>query len=289
MSDSSTIAVIGGSGLYDLAGLTDVTTEHVETPFGPPSAPIVCGRIEQTQLLFLARHGVGHRLTPSVVNYRANIFALKALGAELVISISAVGSMREDIHPGQFVVVDQYIDRTKGRPSSFFGEGMVGHVMFADPVCPVLASRLHESAVALGLEVHKGGTLMVMEGPAFSTRAESLMHRQLGVDLIGMTALPEAKLAREAELCYATLAMATDYDCWHETEDDVSVTSVIEIIKRNVKNARDLIRHVATNAAQGSGGCGCPSALEHAIITDRAQIPEELIEQLQPIVGRVLK
>jgi len=288
MSDSTTIAVIGGSGLYDLDGLEDVREQHVETPFGAPSSPIVSGRIGGTALVFLARHGVGHRFTPSEVNYRANIWALKSLGAEQVISVSAVGSMREDIHPGEFVLVDQFIDRTKGRPSTFFGGGIVGHVDFADPVCPRLAARLHAAAEALGLAVHRGGTLMVMEGPAFSTRAESRMHRQLGVDLIGMTAMPEAKLAREAELCYATLAMATDYDCWHETEDDVSVMSVIEILKKNVKNARAVIARVAGEQDAGARDCGCGAALEHAIITDRRVIPAEAIERLAPIVGRVL-
>jgi 5'-methylthioadenosine phosphorylase len=289
MSDSTTIAVIGGSGLYNLEGLEDVRKQAVDTPFGAPSSPIVRGRIGDTTLMFLARHGVGHRFTPSEVNYRANIWALKSLGAEQVISVSAVGSMREDIHPGEFVLVDQFVDRTKGRASTFFGGGMVGHVDFADPVCPRLAARLCDAAEALGLKAHRGGTLMVMEGPAFSTRAESRMHRQLGVDLIGMTAMPEAKLAREAELCYATLAMATDYDCWHETEEDVSVMSVIEILKRNVENARAVIAAVAGDRASGTRDCGCGSALEHAIITDRKVIPKEVIARLAPIVGRVLK
>jgi len=289
MSDSTTIAVIGGSGLYALDGLEGVREQAVDTPFGEPSSPVVSGRLGGTQLLFLARHGIGHRLIPSEVNYRANIWALKSLGAEQVISVSAVGSMREDIHPGEFVIVDQLIDRTKGRPSTFFGDGMVGHVDFADPVCPSLAARLFAAAEGLGTTVHRGGTLMVMEGPAFSTRAESLMHRQLGVDLIGMTAMPEAKLAREAELCYATLAMATDYDCWHETEEDVSVMSVIEILKKNVENARAVLARVAADGPGEARDCSCASALEHAIITDRKLIPAEAIERLAPIVGRVLK
>ena len=289
MSDSTTIAVIGGSGLYNLEGLEDVQEQTVDTPFGAPSSPIVRGRIGAKVLLFLARHGIGHRFIPSEVNYRANIWALKSLGAEQVISVSAVGSMREDIHPGEFVLVDQFIDRTKGRPSTFFGEGMVGHVDFADPVCPRLAARLYAATAALELKAHRGGTLMVMEGPAFSTRAESRMHRQLGVDLIGMTAMPEAKLAREAELCYATLAMATDYDCWHESEEDVTVMSVIEILKKNVENARAVIAEVAGDDQGAARDCGCGTSLEHAIITDRKVIPHEAIERLAPIVGRVLK
>ncbi|MBW2276374.1 MAG: S-methyl-5'-thioadenosine phosphorylase [Deltaproteobacteria bacterium] len=289
MSDSPTIAVIGGSGLYNLEGLEDVQQEAVDTPFGEPSSPIVRGRLGDTALLFLARHGIGHRLIPSEVNYRANIWALKSLGAEQVISVSAVGSMREDIHPGDFVLVDQFIDRTKGRSSTFFGDGMVGHVGFADPVCPSLAARLLAATEGLGLKTHRGGTLMVMEGPAFSTRAESRMHRQLGVDLIGMTAMPEAKLARESELCYATLAMATDYDCWNEAAEDVSVMSVIEILKQNVENARAVLAKLATDHQGGDRDCSCATALEHAIITDRAVIPAEAIERLKPIIGRVLK
>jgi 5'-methylthioadenosine phosphorylase len=289
MSDSTTIAVIGGSGLYDLEGIESVSEEVVDTPFGEPSSPIVRGRIGETDLLFLARHGIGHRLIPSEVNYRANIWALKSLGAQQVISVSAVGSMREDIHPGELIIVDQFIDRTKGRPSTFFGDGLVGHVDFADPVCPGLAARLLAATETAGVTAHAGGTLMVMEGPAFSTRAESRMHRQLGVDLIGMTAMPEAKLAREAELCYATLAMATDYDCWHETEEDVSVMSVIEILKQNVENARAVLKAVAAERRGGERGCSCSTSLEHAIITERKVIPEAAIERLAPIVGRVLK
>jgi 5'-methylthioadenosine phosphorylase len=287
MSEHHVLAVIGGSGLYDLPGLADVREIPACTPFGEPSAPVVEGRLGDTRLLFLARHGRGHRLTPSEVNYRANVFALKALGATRVVSVSAVGSMREDIHPGDLVVVDQFIDRTKGRPSTFFGGGIVGHVMFADPVCKVLSRHLVEAARGLGLTVHDGGTLMVMEGPAFSTRAESLLHRKLGVDLIGMTALPEAKLAREAELCYATLAMATDYDCWREAEEAVTVEAVIRVLAANVKNARAVLADVASRIS-GVRDCGCATALDHAVITDRKAIPKETADQLRPIVGRVL-
>jgi 5'-methylthioadenosine phosphorylase len=287
MSENA-IAIIGGSGLYDLTGLTEVREIQSDTPFGPPSSPVVAGRLGATRVMFLARHGKGHRFTPSEVNYRANVFALKALGASQILSVSAVGSMREEIRPGDIVLPDQYIDRTKGRPSTFFGDGIVGHVAFADPTCDSLRTRLHAAAGRLGLTCHLGGTLMVMEGPAFSTRAESRMHRQLGVDLIGMTAMPEAKLAREAELCYATVALATDYDCWHESEDDVSVGAVLEVMRKNVASARDLIRAVASEPAGAERTCPCASALEHAVVTDRKVIPAETKQRMQPIFGRVL-
>jgi 5'-methylthioadenosine phosphorylase len=281
-----TIAVIGGSGLYDLQGLDDVQEHRVDTPYGLPSDNIVEGRVGDARLLFLARHGRGHCLLPSEVNYRANIFALKKLGADRVISVSAVGSMREEIKPGDMVVVDQYIDRTKGRPSTFFGDGIVGHIMFADPVCPDLGACLYDAVSGLGITVHRGGTLMVMEGPAFSTRAESRMHRFIGVDLIGMTGMPEAKLAREAELCYATLALATDYDCWHEEEDDVSVDAVIKILKQNAENARNVVKTVAETISPDTS-CACGTALEYAIITDRGKIPETQKELMKPIFGRI--
>jgi 5'-methylthioadenosine phosphorylase len=283
----TTIAVIGGSGLYDLDGLEDVKERRVETPFGDPSDVIVEGVIGDTRLLFLARHGRGHRLLPSEVNYRANIFALKALGASQVVSISAVGSMKEEIRPGEMVVVDQYIDRTKGRPSTFFGDGIVGHVMFADPACATLGGLLYDAASGLGITVHRGGTMMVMEGPAFSTRAESHMHRALGVDLIGMTAMPEAKLAREAELCYATLGLATDYDCWHEEEEDVSVDAIVAILKQNAANARRVIEQIAKSVSD-ERNCACATALEYAIITERDRIPADLKTRMEPIFGRVL-
>ncbi len=286
--NNPTIAVIGGSGLYDLRGMADIEENRVTTPFGEPSSPVLSGMLGATPMLFLARHGKGHRLTPSEVNYRANIFALKSLGAQQVISVSAVGSMREDIHPGDIVVPDQYIDRTKSRDHTFFGDGIVGHVMFAEPTCHGLSGRIFDTAVELGLKAHKGGTLMVMEGPAFSTRAESLMHRQLGVDLIGMTAMPEAKLAREAELCYATMALATDYDCWHEDEEDVSVEGVLKIMKSNVHNARKVIEKIAGDAISKKPDCGCSTSLEYAIITDRNVIPAQTKDRMSPIFGRVL-
>jgi 5'-methylthioadenosine phosphorylase len=287
MSENPVLAVIGGSGLYDLTGLSDVREIPVATPFGSPSAPVVEGRLGGNRLLFLARHGQGHRFTPSEINYRANIFALKSLGATRVVGVSAVGSLREDIQPGHLVVVDQFIDRTRGRPATFFGGGVVGHVMFADPVCPELSRLLVEAARGLGLTVHDRGTLLVMEGPAFSTRAESLMHRKLGLDLIGMTAMPEAKLAREAELCYATLALATDYDCWHESEEAVTVEAVIRVLAGGVKDARAVLAAVAGRGSDPRT-CGCATALEHAVITDRRAIPAETAARLEPIMGRVL-
>ncbi|MCU0664552.1 MAG: S-methyl-5'-thioadenosine phosphorylase [Myxococcota bacterium] len=283
-----TLAVIGGSGLYELASLENTKEHRVATPFGEPSEAIVEGQLGETRLLFLSRHGRGHRLLPSEVNARANIFALKSLGATAVLSVSAVGSMREDIAPGDMVVVSQFIDRTKGRASTFFGSGIVGHVMFADPVCPHLSNAAHEACRALGLRVHAGKTLMVMEGPAFSTRAESLLHRAMGVDLIGMTAMPEAKLAREAELCYATLALATDYDCWHETEEDVSVDAVVKILKQNAHSARRIVETLAKAIPTLPRDCPCPCALDFAIITDRSVLPAQRAASLRPIFGRVL-
>ncbi|MFO8072914.1 MAG: S-methyl-5'-thioadenosine phosphorylase [Polyangia bacterium] len=288
MSEQTTIAVIGGSGLYELEGLTDVEQHTVDTPFGEPSGPIVSGVLGGTRLLFLARHGIGHRLTPSEVNYRANIYALKVLGAERVVSVSAVGSLREEIRPGDLVIVDQYVDRTRNRPSTFFGGGIVAHVMFADPTCPELADAVHGASRGIDARVHRGGSLVVMEGPAFSTRSESHMHRQLGADLIGMTAMPEAKLAREAELCYVTLALTTDYDCWHESEDDVSVEAVIENLKRNVHNAGSVLRRLAESGMPAARGCACATALTDAIITDPGVIPGEARRRLAPIIGRVL-
>ena len=282
------IAIIGGSGLYDLGGLASVHEETVDTPYGAPSSPVTIGEAAGRRVMFLARHGQGHRFTPSEVNYRANIFALKALGATEVVSVSAVGSMREEIRPGDIVLPDQYIDRTKGRPSTFFGGGIVGHVGFADPTCAELTDRLCAAARAAGHAVRRGGTLMVMEGPAFSTRAESRMHRQLGVDLIGMTAVPEAKLAREAELCYATVALATDYDCWHETEDDVTVEAVVAVMQRNVASARALLRALVEMPPRAERLCQCATALEHAIITARSAIPADAKQRMTPIFGRVL-
>lgn len=239
------IGVIGGSGLYDFEGLEDVREERIETPFGEPSDLFVVGRFAEKTLIFLPRHGRGHRFTPSEVNYCANIYGFKKLGAQWLISISAVGSMREEIEPGHVVIADQFIDLTKRRRSTFFGDGVVGHVQFADPVCPVIADVLYQSAQAVGATAHEGGTYICIEGPQFSTRAESNLYRSWGVKVIGMTNMPEAKLAREAGLGYATVAMATDYDCWHNDHDDVSVDTVLETLKKNVSLAKAIIAEAA--------------------------------------------
>jgi 5'-methylthioadenosine phosphorylase len=271
-----TIGVIGGSGLYDIPGLEGTEWVRVETPFGDPSDQYLVGSLREgdrrVRLIFLPRHGRGHRFSPSEINYRANIYGMKRLGAQALVSFSAVGSMREEIAPGDLVIVDQFFDRTKGRPFTFFDGGVVAHVGFADPVCPALAGVLYDSAKAVGATVHRGGTYVVMEGPAFSTRAESRIYRSWGVDVIGMTNLPEAKLAREAELCYATVALATDYDCWHESEEDVSVEAVLKIMQKNVATAREVLR-AAVFRVPAERGCGCGHALAHAIMTDRAAIP----------------
>src|SRR5579863_1153529 len=245
MSDSHILGVIGGSGLYEIDGLLDVEETAVDTPFGPPSDAIVRGRLGETTVLFLPRHGRGHRIAPHRINARANVCALKKLGATHLVSISAVGSMKESIVPGDFVAVDQFIDLTKTRASTFFEDGIVGHVGFSDPVCEKLAGAVAKAAARAGARVHPSGTYLCMEGPQFSTRAESLLYRSWGVSVIGMTGMPEAKLAREAELPYALLALATDYDCWHEVEDEVSVAAVLAVLKKNAAVARRTIAELA--------------------------------------------
>lgn len=282
------IAVIGGSGLYELPGLQDVTTTDVDTPFGKPSGPVVSGTLQGTRMLFLARHGQGHALMPGEVNFRANVFALKQLGATHLISVSAVGSLREEFVPGELVVVRQYIDRTRGRRSTFFGGGIVGHVMFAEPVCPELSSMLLQGAMANDFRVHDNAVMSVMEGPAFSTRAESHLHRQMGADLIGMTAMPEAKLAREAELCYANLALVTDYDAWREEAEAVSFRVVLDTMRSNVEKARTVLAQVARSAGSHERTCTCGTTLDAAIVTQRSDIPAALLQQMKPIFGRVL-
>jgi len=282
------IAVIGGSGLYELVGLDDVQPLSVDTPFGPHSNGLVAGTVEGRRVAFLARHGSKHELLPSEIDYRANVFALKRLGVERIVSASAVGSMREAIHPRDVVLVDQFIDRAPHRPATFFGGGVVAHVSFADPVCPALRAALVASAAACGARAHDGGVYLCMEGPAFSTRAESRLYRTWGVDVIGMTNLHEAKLAREAEICYATLALVTDYDCWHEEEDAVSVGAVLENLRVNGRLAAELVRHVIRHLPDGRDGCPCPHALEHALITPRDAIPAAARERLAPILGRYL-
>lgn len=282
------LGIIGGSGLYEMEGLEDTVVIDVSTPFGDPSDRIVTGTLDGLKMAFLPRHGRGHRLLPGEVNYRANIYALKTLGVDAVISVSAVGSMKEEIRPGDLVVPHQFIDRTRGRASTFFGNGIVAHVAFADPVCFPLAALLARGAEGVGATVHRTGTYLCMEGPQFSTRAESLLYRSWGVDVIGMTNIPEAKLAREAEMCYATLALATDYDCWHETEEDVSVEAVLTIMRRNVENAKEAIRLTALAIGE-KGPCSCGEALKFAIVTDPQAVPEETKVDLEPIIGKYLK
>ncbi len=280
-----TIGIIGGSGLYEMDGLTDVRELEIETPFGPPSDVVVSGRLGAARLLFLPRHGRGHRLLPSELPFRANIWALKRLGAERVIAVSAVGSLREEIAPGHLVVPDQFIDRTFDRTATFFGNGIVAHVAFGDPVCPVLSSALVASARRLDATVHAGGTYVCMEGPQFSTRAESELYRSWGAAIIGMTNLQEAKLAREAELCFATLALATDYDCWKQDAHDVEIADVLAVLQANVALAKRVV-HDVVPALGPTPACGCARALENAIITERARIPARVKHDLAPIIGR---
>lgn len=282
------IGVIGGSGLYEIEELTAVQEVVLDTPFGRPSDAYITGVLDGVKMVFLPRHGRGHRLLPSEVNYRANIHGMKQLGVERIISVSAVGSMKEEIVPGHIVIPDQFFDRTQGkRASTFFGEGVVGHVQFADPVCADLAAVLYDAAVAAGAVAHKGGTYICIEGPNFSTRAESNIYRSWGVDVIGMTNIPEARLAREAEICYATVALATDYDCWHAEHEDVSIEAVLAIIQHNVATARDIIRRAARQLATPRD-CGCGEALKYAIMTQRERIPEATRDKLELLIGRYL-
>jgi 5'-methylthioadenosine phosphorylase len=273
------IGVIGGSGLYAIQGLQEVTEVQVETPFGAPSDTFILGTLHGREMVFLPRHGRGHRVPPSVLNYRANIYGLKSLGVEWVISVSAVGSMQDTIHPGDLVIPDQFFDRTRTRIGTFFDQDVVVHVAFADPVCAVVAQALQQAAGQLPATVHYGGTYLCIEGPQFSTRAESRIYRQWGVDVIGMTNLPEARLAREAELCYATLALVTDYDCWHESAADVDIASILEILQRNVTLAQEIISRTVPRL-HGARSCPCSSALKQAIITAPEMIPATAKERL---------
>src|SRR5436189_1300217 len=261
-----TLGVLGGSGLYDLPGLEGVERLAVDTPFGAPSDELVIGRLGGTRLVFLPRHGRGHRLLPTEINFRANIFALKRIGVEWIVAVSAVGSLRAEIAPGHVVVPDQFIDRTRLRPSTFFGRGVVAHVQFADPVCPSLSRVLAEAARAEGATVHRGGTYLCMEGPQFSTRAESLLYRSWGISIIGMTAMPEAKLAREAEMHYAMIAQSTDYDCWHESEEAVSADMVVANVARNIATVRRSLQELVPRVPAELEDA-CTSALAHAIQT----------------------
>ena len=281
------LGIIGGTGLYSLAGLEGAETVEVDTPFGKSSAPIVIGEIAGTRTAFVPRHGVGHRLLPTEVPYLANVYALKALGVERLVSVSAVGSLRDEIAPLHVVIPDQLIDRTRQRTSTFFGGGMAAHVGFADPFCPHLSASLYEAARQAGGAVHRGGAYVVIEGPAFSTRAESHVYRSWGASIIGMTALPEAKLAREAEMCYATLACVTDYDVWRESEADVSVEMVIANLQANAQAAQRTLEALAAGLG-GERPCGCGNALANAIVTSPAHIGPEARERLAPIIGKYL-
>ena len=290
MSDVK-IGVVGGSGLYAMDEVEVLEERRVETPFGDPSDAFVIGELAGRRVAFLPRHGRGHRLTPSEIPFRANLWAFKSLGVERLLSVSAVGSLKLAYEPGHVVVPDQFFDRTRHRADTFFGDGLVGHVSLADPVCPHLAAVAATAAEAAGGTVHRGGTYVCMEGPQFSTRAESNVYRSWGADVIGMTNLQEAKLAREAEICYATLAMITDYDCWHEEEEAVSVEGVLEVLRKNVALGQKAVRHAVAGLADGRGNgedaaCICGDALAFALITDRSAVPAETVEKLRPIVGR---
>jgi 5'-methylthioadenosine phosphorylase len=284
------LAVIGGSGVYDIDGLTNTRWVKVDSPFGEPSDEILMGRIDGEPLAFLPRHGRGHRIPPSEINFRANIDALKRAGATQVISVSAVGSLREHLPPGMFVIVDQFIDRTFARAKSFFGSGLVAHVSMARPVCLCLGNAIEEAAKEVQIRYVRGGTYLVMEGPQFSSLAESELYRSWNCDVIGMTNMPEAKLAREAELCYATVAMVTDYDCWHPDHDDVTVNMIINTLMANAENARSLIKRVLPKISALGAPCpqGCGTTLEHAIITPPEARDAAMVRRLDAVAGRVL-
>ena len=286
-TNSATIAIIGGSGLYEMEGLTDMESVHIDTPFGRPSEAITRGTLEGARVAFLPRHGQGHRFNPSHIPVQANIYALKTLGVERIISVSAVGSLKEEFEPQHLVVPNQLIDRTRNRSNTFFENDMVVHIAFADPFCAHTNHMVVHAAQDLGVNVHPGGTMVVMEGPAFSTRAESFMYRSWGADLIGMTALPEAKLAREAEICYATMAWVTDYDCWRQGGETVTVEMIIGNLLKNVAASKDLLRNLIPRL-NGPRECPCATALKDAIITPQDRVPAELKRKLAPITGRYL-
>ena len=282
------IGVIGGSGLYEIEGLSEIEEVKISTPFGDPSDLYITGMLDGVKMVFLPRHGRGHQFLPSEVNYRANIYGMKKLGVDRIISISAVGSMKEEIVPGHIVIPDQFFDRTQGkRASTFFGGGIAGHVQFADPICTDLSALVYAAAVEAGATVHKGGTYICIEGPNFSTRAESNIYRSWGVDIIGMTNIPEARLAREAEICYTTVALATDYDCWYEGHDDVSVEAVIAVIKQNVEMARNIIKLAAGKVAK-TRSCNCEEASRYAVMSKAEMIPEKTRNNLDLIIGKYL-
>jgi 5'-methylthioadenosine phosphorylase len=282
------IGVIGGSGLYRMDALTDVEEVSIDTPFGSPSDSFITGSLDNTRVAFLPRHGRGHRLLPTEIPFRANIYAMKLLGVERIISASAVGSLREEMKPMDIVFPDQFFDRTRHRVSTFFGDGIAAHVTFADPVCSDLCDVLEAAARAdlTGIDIHRGGTYLCMEGPAFSTRAESEAYRSMGMSVIGMTNLQEAKLAREAEICYSTMALVTDYDCWHQDHDSVTVEMVIDYLNRNAENAQKLVRSAVARLASTERRCKCGHSLRHAIITAPGSITAEAKERLRAIIGK---
>lgn len=284
----SRIGIIGGSGLYDIDGIRDVEKVEVDTPFGRPSDAFTLGRLAEREVVFLPRHGSGHTIAPSELPFRANIYAMKKLGVEQIIAVSAVGSMKEDIRPLDIVIPDQFFDRTKARESTFFGNGIVAHVGFADPFCRAMGDALHRATKQIGVRVHRGGIYVCIEGPQFSTRAESQVYRQLGASVIGMTNLQEAKLAREAEICYATLALSTDYDCWHVGEKDVTVEMITDNLKKNVETAKNIIR-VTIPELPRVRRCPCATALSNAIVTRPEAIPERRKKELELIIGKYVK
>src|SRR5882672_9252487 len=282
----ATIGILGGSGLYHMEGMTVLDECKIETPFGDPSDAYVIGEIDGVRVAFLSRHGRGHRLSPSELNYRANLFGFKLLGVHTILSASAVGSMRVEYAPTDIVFPHQFIDRTRHRPDTFFGDGLVAHVGFADPICTGTSRTMANAARHAGARVHEGGVYLCMEGPQFSTRAESNLYRSWNVDVIGMTNLQEAKLAREAEICYATMALVTDYDCWHESHEDVTVETVLAYLAKNAETAQQILRNAIVPAANRTRDCACPTALQYAIITQPSAIPEQAKRHLAPIIGK---
>jgi 5'-methylthioadenosine phosphorylase len=286
MNDTASIGIIGGSGLYQMEGLTVLEERKIETPFGDPSDAYVIGEIDGVRVAFLSRHGRGHRLSPSELNYRANLFGFKLLGVHTILSASAVGSMKEEYAPTDIVFPHQFIDRTRHRADTFFSDGIVAHVGFADPICTATSSTMSRVAREVGARVHDGGVYLCMEGPQFSTRAESHLYRSWNVDVIGMTNLQEAKLAREAEICYATMALVTDYDCWHESHEDVTVETVLAYLAKNAETAQKILRNSIVPAANRNRDCPCVNALKYAIITQPSAITAEAKRRLAPIIGK---
>jgi len=289
LNEHAEIGIIGGSGFYQMMGVEDSHYIEVDTPFGNPSERILLGKIAGMSVAFISRHGIGHRLNPSEVNYRANLFALKLLGVEKLLSVAAVGSLKEKIKPMDLVIWDQYFDNTFKRSKTFFEDGIVAHVSMAEPTCDCLSRLAYEKAQKLNLDVHKGGTLFNMEGPQFSCRGESFVYRKLGLDIIGMTQVPECKLARELEMCFVPMAFVTDYDCWHEEEEAVTVEKVIEYLNKNVENARKLVREIIGDIASTKFTCQCQESLKYSIITDHDTIPPVLYQKLYPIIGKYIE